>query len=197
MQRRPCAIGIHSVFPEVHCAGVHPSSSAGMCCTDRHTPIPHRGTPVGAALHGLVQCIGPDHAMDARPGPGQPCVHDTCRSAEDNDRAAGRWHRAPSRGLQPGTGGVQPIAGYGAALSALPAEVRDASRNRKTSEAYVYARELARLGVPRDRIEQEDASANTWENARNSSAMLRHDPSRVVIVTSGLREACFISRISA
>jgi len=72
-----------------------------------------------------------------------------------------------------------------------------ASRNRKTSEAYVYARELARLGVPRDRIEQEDASANTWENARNSSAMLRHDPSRVVIVTSGLREACFISRISA
>jgi uncharacterized SAM-binding protein YcdF (DUF218 family) len=61
-----------------------------------------------------------------------------------------------------------------------------APRNRNTSEANVYARELVRLGVPMDRIEQEDASANTWENARNSSAMLHHDPSRVVIVTSGL-----------
>lgn len=61
-----------------------------------------------------------------------------------------------------------------------------APRAGQSSEAGVYARELAALGVPMDHILLEGASANTWQNARNTSAILRAGVSRVVLVTSGL-----------
>lgn len=58
--------------------------------------------------------------------------------------------------------------------------------NGDVAEADVYARELMALGVPTEHIVRERTSANTWENARNSSAIIGHDSSRVVLVTSGL-----------
>ncbi|WP_416056173.1 YdcF family protein [Stenotrophomonas maltophilia] len=61
-----------------------------------------------------------------------------------------------------------------------------APQGGQTSEADVYARQLVALGVPMDQIMQEAASANTWQNARNTAAMLRSDAPRVVLVTSGL-----------
>lgn len=55
------------------------------------------------------------------------------------------------------------------------------------TEANVYARELIGLGIPAAAILQEDASANTWQNARNSSALIAQErPSHVLLVTSGL-----------
>jgi len=54
------------------------------------------------------------------------------------------------------------------------------------AEADVYARELMALGVPTEHIVRERTSANTWQNARNSSAIIGHHSSRVVLVTSGL-----------
>lgn len=61
-----------------------------------------------------------------------------------------------------------------------------APRSGRTSEADVYARELVGLGVPMEHIVQETASMNTWQNARNCSAILNRGAARVVIVTSGL-----------
>ncbi|MCF3479852.1 YdcF family protein [Stenotrophomonas maltophilia] len=58
--------------------------------------------------------------------------------------------------------------------------------NGDVAEADVYARELMALGVPTEHIVRERTSANTWQNARNSSAIIGHDSSRVVLVTSGL-----------
>lgn len=58
--------------------------------------------------------------------------------------------------------------------------------NGDVAEADVYARELMALGVPTEHIVRERTSANTWQNARNSSAIIGHDRSRVVLVTSGL-----------
>lgn len=54
------------------------------------------------------------------------------------------------------------------------------------SEANVYARELIALGVPAAGIVREQASANTWQNARNSSRIIPRGQCRVVLVTSGL-----------
>lgn len=54
------------------------------------------------------------------------------------------------------------------------------------AEADVYARELIALGVPTEKIVRERASRNTWQNARNSSAIIGRHSSRVVLVTSGL-----------
>ncbi|MBH1395007.1 YdcF family protein [Stenotrophomonas maltophilia] len=54
------------------------------------------------------------------------------------------------------------------------------------AEADVYARELIALGVPTERIVRERASRNTWQNARNSSAIIGRNSPRVVLVTSGL-----------
>ncbi|CRD59443.1 Uncharacterized SAM-binding protein YcdF, DUF218 family [Stenotrophomonas indicatrix] len=54
------------------------------------------------------------------------------------------------------------------------------------TEADVYARELIALGVPAGHIVREQASVNTWQNARNSSRIIQHDSLRVVLVTSGL-----------
>lgn len=53
-----------------------------------------------------------------------------------------------------------------------------------TSEARVYAEALAKLGVPASDLVVEPASRNTWENARNTAALVRvTDP--MIIVTSG------------
>lgn len=55
------------------------------------------------------------------------------------------------------------------------------------SEANVYARELIDLDIPAAAILLEDASANTWQNARNSSALIaKEHASHVLLVTSGL-----------
>lgn len=57
----------------------------------------------------------------------------------------------------------------------------------RDTEANVYTRELVGLGIPASAILQEGASANTWQNARNSSALIaRERAPHVLLVTSGL-----------
>lgn len=57
---------------------------------------------------------------------------------------------------------------------------------RPSSEASVYARHLEHLGVPHAQIVLEDGSRNTWENARNTSALLRQGgyPTAVVVTSA-------------
>lgn len=53
-------------------------------------------------------------------------------------------------------------------------------------EAPTYAAHLQRLGVPAARVIQEAESRNTWENARNTCALLKQRPDQIVLVTSGI-----------
>ncbi|KAB7770401.1 hypothetical protein CEK69_10970 [Xanthomonas sp. LMG 12462] len=60
-------------------------------------------------------------------------------------------------------------------------------RKHGRAEAALYADALVRMGVSRNDMVLDSNSANTWENARNSSAMLKAlKPDRTVLVTSGV-----------
>jgi len=55
------------------------------------------------------------------------------------------------------------------------------------SEAEIYTSRLVELGVEPDDIIQEPASRSTWENARNTSAILKNKGfDQIVVVTSGV-----------
>ncbi len=55
------------------------------------------------------------------------------------------------------------------------------------SEAAVYAESMVRMGVSKTDLILDERSKNTWENARNSAAILKViKPDRIVLVTSGV-----------
>ncbi len=60
-------------------------------------------------------------------------------------------------------------------------------RKHGRAEAALYADALVRMGVSKNDLVLDSNSANTWENARNSAAMLKAlKPDRTVLVTSGV-----------